>query len=164
MAVAAVLIGACGSSDRTLVGNPAPTFELASVERDGPRISLASLRGTPVVLNFWASWCAPCKKEMPAFERVHQRVGDDVAFLGVNGNDSRRLALRLIEETGVSYPSVYDPDDTLYRRYKLVGRPVTVLIGADGEVVASRAGELDEDELIALLEQHFPETVLAAES
>ena len=117
-----------------------------------------------MVLNFWASWCAPCKKEMPAFERVHQRLGEDIAFLGVNGNDSRRLALALLEETGVTYPSVYDPDDTLYRRYKLVGRPVTVLIDPDGQVVASRAGEVDEDELLALLAEHFPETVPAAKS
>ena len=159
LAAASLLAGGCGSSDATLVGNPAPGFELGDVREGAPPISLASFRGKPVVLNFWASWCAPCKDEMPAFERVHRRVGDRVAFLGVDGNDSRRLALALIEETGVTYPSVYDPDDTLYRRYKLLGRPVTVLVDPDGEVVASRSGRLEEEELTALLEEHFPEAV-----
>lgn len=118
-------------------------------------MSLADFRGKPVVLNFWASWCAPCVKEMPALERVHRDLGGRVAFVGIDGRDSRRLALELMEKTGVTYPSGYDPTDAVHRRYRLVGRPTTVLVDPGGRILAVHAGELQESELRDLVERHF---------
>lgn len=120
-----------------------------------PPVDLAAYRGRPVVLNFWASWCAPCVREMPALEAVHRRLGDAVAFVGIDGNDSRRLALRLMEKTGVTYPSGYDPTDAVHRRFRLVGRPNTVLITARGRVATVHVGELTEPELLASIRRHL---------
>jgi hypothetical protein len=92
---------------------------------------------------------------MPLLERAHQRVGDEVRFLGIDGNDSRRLARDLMAETGVTYPSGYDPDDAVYRRYRLVGRPTTVFIGPDGRIRGVHAGELRGDELDRLMAEHL---------
>lgn len=135
----------------TETGRPAPGFRLEAVRQGQPPVDLAEFRGRPVVLNFWASWCAPCAKEMPALEAVYQQVKDRVAFVGVDGNDSRRLALKLMDRTGVSYPSGYDPKDEVYRAYRLVGRPTTVFIDAGGRIRGVHAGELDEPALRAKL-------------
>ena len=94
----------CTSSDDG-DGRVAPAFDLESLSDEGDRVTLAEYAGAPVVLNFWASWCAPCVKEMPLLERAHQRYGDEVRFVGIDGNDSRRLARRLMAETGVNEAS-----------------------------------------------------------
>lgn len=133
----------------------APAFRLDNVLPGQPAVELAAFRGRPVVLNFWAAWCEPCKREMPAFQRVHREFGDRVAFVGVDGNDSRRNAIALLTETGVTYPSGYDPQDRVYRAFRLVGRPTTVFIGADGRIRGTSAGELEAEELRELLDRHF---------
>lgn len=144
----------CTSSDDG-DGRVAPAFDLESLSDEGDRVTLAEYAGAPVVLNFWASWCAPCVKEMPLLERAHQRYGDEVRFVGIDGNDSRRLARRLMAETGVTYPSGYDPDDDVYRDYRLVGRPTTVFVDARGRIRGVHAGELRGDELDELLAEHL---------
>jgi cytochrome c biogenesis protein CcmG/thiol:disulfide interchange protein DsbE len=154
---AAVVTGCAGGDDGGGGGSGrrAPAFDLESLSAEGDRVTLAEYAGTPVVLNFWASWCAPCVKEMPLLERVHRRVGDAVQFVGIDGNDSRRLARELMAETGVTYPSGYDPGDGVYREYRLVGRPTTVFIGADGRIRGVHAGELRGDDLDRLLAEHL---------
>ena len=151
---AAVLLG-CSGGDGGGAGRVAPAFDLESLSSDGDRVTLAEYAGKPVLLNFWASWCTPCVKEMPLLERAHQRLGDEVQFLGIDGNDSRRLARELMVETGVTYPSGYDPGDDVYRKYRLVGRPTTVFIGADGRIRGVHAGELRGDDLDRLLAEHL---------
>ena len=154
-AFVAAVLGGCSGDDGGGTGREAPAFDLESLSDEGERVTLADYRGTPVVLNFWASWCRPCVKEMPLLERAHRRVGDRVQFLGIDGQDSRRLARELMARTGVTYPSGYDPDDTVYRRYRLVGRPTTVFIDADGRIRGVHAGELRGDELDRLLADHL---------
>ncbi len=133
----------------------APAFDLEALGRNGERVSLAEHRGRPVVLNVWASWCAPCVKEMPLLERTHQQLGDRVQFLGVDGNDSRRLAIDLMAKTKVTYPSGYDPSDAVFRRYRLRGRPTTVFIDAHGTIRGIHAGELREPDLHELLHRYL---------
>ena len=152
-ALAAAL--AMGCSDGDDGDRVAPEFDLESLSSEGDRVTLAEYAGTPVVLNFWASWCTPCVKEMPLLERAHRRYGDEIQFVGIDGNDSRRLARELMAETGVTYPSGYDPGDDVYRRYRLVGRPTTVFIGADRRIRGVHAGELRGTELDELLARHL---------
>lgn len=133
----------------------APGFSLPSLRDEATTISLADYRGQPVVLNFWASWCVPCKKELPAFQKVSEATRGQVAFLGVDHQDGRQGALRMLEETGVEYPSAFDPGGSLAERYRLFGMPSTVFISADGRILESRTGELTEEELIARIERLF---------
>jgi cytochrome c biogenesis protein CcmG, thiol:disulfide interchange protein DsbE len=124
------------------VGRPAPRVELPGLR--GGRVRLADLRGRPVVLNFWASWCPPCLAEMPEFQRVHRRLGDRVAFLGVNQRDQLQAAEQLARSTGVTYPLAVDPAGRSFDAFGGLGMPTTVLIRADGTVADIFAGQLDE--------------------
>jgi peroxiredoxin len=123
------------------VGRPAPRVELPGLR--GGRVRLADLRGRPVVLNFWASWCPPCAAEMPEFQRVHRRLGDRVAFLGVNQRDQTQAAERLARSSGVTYPLATDPTGLAFDAFGGLGMPTTVLIRADGTVADIFAGQLD---------------------
>jgi thiol-disulfide isomerase/thioredoxin len=125
-----------------VVGQPAPRVELPGLR--GGRVRLADPRGRPVVLNFWASWCPPCLAEMPEFERVHRRLGDQVAFLGVNQRDELQAAEELARSSGVTYPLAVDPAGRAFDAFGGLGMPTTVLIRADGTVADIVAGQLDE--------------------
>lgn len=140
---------------RSSAARTAPTFEVADLRDEAATIDLRDLRGRPVVLNFWASWCVPCRKEMPAFQAVHRRTGDDVAFLGINHQDSRDDALDLLRSAGVSYPSGFDPKGSVARAYGLYGMPTTVFISTDGRILATRTGELTESQLSTAITELF---------
>ena len=160
--VIVVLAGAwwsAGPADRSAVtskgGGSAKAFELPNLRRGQPVVSLAAFRGKPVVLNFWASWCVPCRREMPAFQAVAEKLEDKVAFVGVNHQDSRRAGLDLLKETGVRYPSGYDPAGKVAAAYGLLGMPTTVFISPDGKIVERRSGEISRRELEDVLKRLF---------
>ena len=125
------------------VGDPVPDLRFAGL--DGPDIDLAKLRGKPVVLNFWASSCAPCVKEMPLLERAHIRLGDKVAFVGVDVFESAALGQAMVKRTGVTYPQARDPRSELIGRFGGVNLPHTVVIGPDGRVVALHNRSITSD-------------------
>jgi cytochrome c biogenesis protein CcmG, thiol:disulfide interchange protein DsbE len=110
----------------------------------GRPVRLADFRGRPVVLNFWASWCPACIAEMPAFERVHRRLGDRVVVIGVNQRDDRGAAVDLARRTGISYQLAVDGAGRSFDAFGGLGMPTTVLIRADGTVAEVVAGQLDE--------------------
>ena len=117
---------------------------------DQPDASLGELIGTkPVVLNFFASWCAPCLTEMPGFEAVHQSLGDQVTVVGMAYQDSPEDALATVEQTGVTYPTYTDPDGSALTYFQGLSMPTTVFIDASGEVVDTVSGALSENELRA---------------
>jgi cytochrome c biogenesis protein CcmG/thiol:disulfide interchange protein DsbE len=136
---------------------PAPGFALASLTDDGVVIDLGDLSGTPVVVNFWASWCVPCRREMPALEAVHKEYADQVAFIGVNHQDTRSAAKALVAESGVTYPSVYDPGGDVAIDYGLYGMPTTVFVAADGRVAGRHTGELTPEDLRDALDEVLAE-------
>lgn len=114
---------------------------------DGGTASLEDYRGRPLVVNFYASWCAPCLAELPGFERVHQDLRDEVAFLGVNLQDSVATGRELAERTGITYDLARDPDGTLFTRLGGTAMPTTAFIDARGALVEVHSGELSADEL-----------------
>lgn len=140
---------------------PADTIELTPADEDpddaafttfdGEVVALSSLRGTPVVVNFFASTCVPCIEEMPALEEVHQELGDQVTFLGLAMQDRPEDALDLVERTGVTYRTAQDKDASVITALGGSVLPTTVLLDAAGEVVALHNGELDADGLRRLL-------------
>jgi cytochrome c biogenesis protein CcmG/thiol:disulfide interchange protein DsbE len=147
--LAAVLATGC-ARERSVAGKPAPTFTLPDVREGRPQVDLAALEGTPVVLNFFAAWCAPCRKEMPLLAAEATRLGDEVAFVGVDVQDSRSRATDLLAETGVEYPAAYDPRATVAAGYKVYARlPATFFIDARGRIVDQALGEINRDRLRA---------------
>jgi thiol-disulfide isomerase/thioredoxin len=114
---------------------------------DGEEAPLTSLRGRPVVVNFFASTCAPCVTEMPAFEEVHRELGEEITFLGLAVQDRRDAALELVDRTGVTYRTAQDRDGAVFTALEGILLPTTVLLDADGGIVDSHAGALDADEL-----------------
>ncbi len=135
----------------TLGGGPAPALSLPDLANPPRTISLAQLRGRRVVVNFWASWCVPCRKEAPLLEAAYRRLGDRIAFLGVDTNDTRSAALAFLRQFGVTYPSVFDPHGTAAVSYGLFGLPTTVFIAPDGHILERRVGELSAQDLAAAI-------------
>jgi len=123
---------------------PAPDFELPSLE-DGKPIRLSSFRGHVVVLNFWASWCAPCRLEAPGLRRVSERYADEgVRFLGVDYRDDEAAARAFVDEFRLTYPSVSDPSGLLAYDFELIGFPTTFIIDPAGTIRYRFVGYLDE--------------------
>ena len=122
---------------------------------DGSEGSLADFAGTPTVINFWASWCAPCVVEMPAFEAVHRELQPQVAFLGLNVGDEPAAARALVERTGVTYPLATDPDSGIFQAFGGIGMPTTVLVDADGIIVTMIGSRLRAQDLRSLIAEHL---------
>lgn len=135
-------------------GPPLPDFTLQAFGGGGT-VSAADLRGTPLVLNFWASWCPFCVEEMPGFERVHRRLGDAVTFLGVDLQDDPKLARDLATRTGVTYPLAEDPDGSLFAAVGGLGMPTTLLVSADGRIEERITGPLTAEQLRDLILRHL---------
>lgn len=122
-----------------LEGKPAPDFSLVTLE--GEPVSLTSLRGRPVVLNFWSTWCQPCRLEHPALQRA-ARAWPDVAFLGVVYNDEPDKAARYLAQEGSAYPSLVDPAGRTAIAYGVAGVPETFIIAPDGTIARKHVGPL----------------------
>ncbi|HEX2049700.1 MAG TPA: TlpA disulfide reductase family protein [Actinomycetota bacterium] len=128
-------------SDRTEPGTRAPEFDLPRLG-DGGRVSSDDLAGAPVVVNFWASWCAPCREEAPLLERMWRRYrGDGVRFVGVNVQDHDDDARAFVEEFGITYPVVVDDGELLDRMAVVEGLPQTFFIDHEWRYLAGAVGE-----------------------
>lgn len=154
---AAVFVASRPSEDAAPDLPPAVAFRLEPLRGEGT-VSLAALQGKPVVLNFFASWCAPCRRELPALRASWERFGDRVQFVGIDHQDVRADALGLLDEFAITYPAGYDPKGQTAFAYGLRGLPATVFITADGRVQAIRHGELDA----TTLEQRITELLDAS--
>ncbi len=128
-----------------LIGKRAPDFTLPLLAADGAgsggRLALHSLRGHPVLLNFWASWCAPCRAETPLLMRLYQVYGPrGVSFVGVDVQDDAADARRFVGQYHVGYTVVASRDETVMTSYAILGLPTTVFIDADGVIRDRQVG------------------------
>jgi len=111
----------------------APDFTLKS--RSGENVKLSELRGDVVMINFWASWCAPCRQEMPLLEDMYKKYSDlGFVLLGVNVEEDSSKAIELLREVPVSFPILYDPTNEVTKLYKVVAMPSTVMVDRDGKM------------------------------
>jgi thiol-disulfide isomerase/thioredoxin len=136
--------------DAPKAGAIAPDFRLLNLQ--GDPVQLSQL-GKPVVLNFWASWCAFCIEEMPDFQRLQEQVGDRATVIGINRAESRATAERFADQTGARYTLLLDLDDELGDAsgpYQVIGMPTTLYIRADGVVDTVKVGFHELDEMFAL--------------
>lgn len=127
----------------------APDFTVEDAE--GRSVTLSDMRGRPVVLNFWASWCPPCKSEMPEFESVYTELWDEVAFMMVDMTDGQRETRAdgeaYVAEQGYSFPVYYDTEQQAAEAYGVRAIPMTVFIDEDGNIAATAQGAMDEEAL-----------------
>jgi len=136
-------------------GRPAPTFALQGLRHPADVVSLASFRGQPLVINFWSSWCIPCRTEMPVLEGAFQTEGGKVAFLGIDSNDTSKGAMAFLAQVHVTYPVASDPHGDLAASYGLVGLPITVFVSPSGKVLGRHIGQLSAGALQADLTAAF---------
>jgi thiol-disulfide isomerase/thioredoxin len=151
------------AAQRQLAGAPKPLAALHDqsaelLEGGVPAFEkrLAALEGTPVVINKWASWCAPCRAEFPVFQRVATERGKEIAFLGLNSGDSTQPARRFLGEYPVPFPSYVDPDEKIAREIKAPANyPITVFMDARGEISFIHQGPYEtEQDLTADIDRY----------
>ena len=141
-----------GLSGITMVNRPAPNFTLTTFK--GTKISLEDLRGKPVVINFWASWCPPCRIEAPLLERTWRAYKDrGVVFIGVDIQDREEDALAYIREFDITYPNGPDPNGEITIDYGVSGLPVTFFVSRTGEIVRRWVGAIERSVLISSIEE-----------
>jgi len=118
-------------------------------------LALSNYKGKAVVLNFWASWCDPCKEEAPLLEGAWKRMqaqGKDVVFLGIDFQDSSHNGLRFLQQYSITYPAVLDADGSVASKYGVTSLPVTIFINRNGTVVGRVARELTAQALASNLQ------------
>jgi peroxiredoxin len=132
--VLALCIAAAGPASAALAPKaPAPDFTLRVL--GGHNLRLAEQRGKVVLVNFWATWCGPCKQEMPQLNRLYDKYRDSgFVLLGVNVDDDSRHAASVAAQLGLHFPVLFDADKSVSRLYQLQSMPTTVLIDRDGRV------------------------------
>lgn len=141
-----------------LLGRPAAPFSLPLF--DGGRFALEDHRGKVLVINFWASWCVPCREEAPLLEAAWRAYrGRGVAFVGVNVQDSEPAARRFVEEFGLTFPNGRDPGGRLAIDYGVYGIPELFFVGRDGQITYKHIGVIGESMMVAKIQEALRGTV-----
>jgi len=136
-----------------IAGHPAPDFELKSLA--GETIRLSDFKGRPVILNFWATWCGPCRAEFPELQQVAVENGDKLVIIGVNhtSGDTPALVPDFVEEFGITFPIVLDEAGEVVKTYRVLGLPTTVFINRNGIIQELFTGPVNK----AYIESKLPE-------
>jgi len=155
------VVGGCAVSDLTQVktmdqGSPAPDLVLQSL--DGPQVSLSQYKGSVVLINFWATWCPPCKEEIPTLEAAYRAHKDrGFVILGVDVGEPGSVVRNFVKEMGISYVVLLDEQERMLVRYGGVGLPMSVLVDRDGIIRERHIGVISEAELQKYLDKHLPD-------
>lgn len=144
--------GAAGGSSRAptpiparaTVGQPAPDF--TALTPDNQEVTLSGLQGSPVAVNFWATWCGPCRVEMPVLQRASERYAEsDLVILAVNAGESANMVQSYMEALGLTFTALLDPDGSIVELYGIQAFPTTVWIDTQGIIQAKHLGPLSSD-------------------
>lgn len=134
------------SGQQAVAGSRAPSFELPLLDGSG-MLTDEDLRGKPVVINFWASWCIPCREEAPLLEKAWRTYRDDgVIFLGVNIKDAESDAMKFVRDFGITYPMVRDLDQTLTKDFGVKGLPETFFVDDQWTFIGAISGSETGDQ------------------
>lgn len=156
LVVIGILMMGMLNRDRTQVINEtAPDFTLTTF--DGEEVTLSELRGKPVVINFWASWCVECDKEMTLLEQTHQKYDGEVIMLGIAYSDVEPKARDYLAQYGITYIAGQDLGSRISDAYRIKGVPETFFIDRDGNVDYLKIGPIEQPELEAVIQQLLAE-------
>jgi cytochrome c biogenesis protein CcmG/thiol:disulfide interchange protein DsbE len=136
--VAGVIVFEVATAGEDGAGKPAPPLPSAVLQP--PRPTLASLRGKPALINFWASWCEPCRQEAPQLERLRRSLHNSAGMVGVDYTDQADNARAFIERYGWTFPVLGDPDGIYGARFGFSGLPTTVVLDAEGRIAETLRG------------------------
>jgi thiol-disulfide isomerase/thioredoxin len=159
-AAAAIIVSLAGGQAKKVAGPPpqARDFSLAQLGRAGAMVTLTAYAGHPVIVNFFASWCAPCQRETPMLARFYASMHGRVTVLGIDSNDQRAAALRFLAKTGVRYPVGFDPyPATTTTSYGVYALPQTFFLNAQHRIVSHILGPLTMKDLtrgVALMDKN----------
>ena len=131
--------------------DPAPDFQLETL--DGTSIKLADLRGHPVLINFWATWCGPCQQEMPLIEQYYQKYKPDLVVLAVNSDEPKADVQTFVTNFNLSFPVLLDPDYKVEDLYRVRAFPTTFFVDKSGTIRYQQIGVLSEGQLVQYLAQ-----------
>src|SRR2546429_3585642 len=150
--LAQLLTPAPASRSDPLIGHPAPNFSLAMLNAHAGKsvLSLSNFKGKPVVLNFWASWCEPCKQELPLLENAWKQMQaqkKDIVFLGIDFQESNSDATSFLQLHGITYLAALDANGSVANKYGVTSLPQTIFINRNGTVTSREPQELNAQEL-----------------
>ena len=156
VAFLALIAAACSTPDQLgvqRIDEPMPKLEGPTVQ--GETLAAADYQGSPLVINFWASWCAPCRREQPMLEALSQQYADrGVKFIGVNSRNQLAEARAFVDEFDVTYPSVVDPANKVAFEFGMsLGLPGTVIVDSTGTIRYRKQGEITKEELVPLIDE-----------
>lgn len=156
-----LLLAACGGNPESSPSDGGKKEPLAPVEvgdeyrdftvtlTDGTEFTLSDHEGSVILLNFWATWCGPCVREMPAFPMLLEKYGEELTLLAVNAGEAEKTVKSFLEKNGYEFPVAADPDNEINSLYPSEGIPYTVLIGRDGKIASIHLGADTADAMYA---------------
>ena len=134
-----------------------PAMDFTVYMQDESAVNLSDFYGKPIVVNFWATWCGPCKSELPAFEKLYDEYGNEITFMMVNLTDGAQETVSSVSEfvmdNGYHFPVYFDTDMDAAMTYSVYSIPATLFIDANGNIVASQLGAMSEDMLRNYIER-----------
>jgi len=149
------------TSEDSSVPDTIPAIDFTVYTQDNTAVNLSNFYGKPIVVNFWATWCGPCKSELPAFENLYNEYGNDITFMMINLTDGVQETVSGVSEFIMNnqyhFPIYFDTDMDAAMTYSVYSIPATLFIDADGNIVASHLGAMSEDIL-----RNYIETVLTS--
>ena len=146
-----ILFSSSAPKKGPVIGSAVEDFQLPGLNEQ--TVSLSQYRGKIVLLNFWATWCVPCKEEMPLLQRIYQSSGDKLVVIGINSQESEKDVQEFLDENQISFPIGLDASGELSRKFLINGYPTTFLIDSKGILRNLHIGELKEDLLLGYLSE-----------
>ena len=152
LGLALLLLVACGAPPTARLGSPAPDFTLPSI--DSTPVRLSEFKGQPVFINFWATWCVPCREEMPLMQEVYDQYRDrGLVILAVNMEEDARTVRRWVEQGGFTFTFLLDGEGEQVKRYNVTAAPTSYFVGRDGVIRDLKLGALSRNDLQAKVEK-----------
>lgn len=145
------LFNTASGTDEAAAGIRSHSFTTA----DGGTDTLAAYDGQPLVVNFFAAWCPPCLAELPEFQAVHEAFDGEVTFVGVSHDFDEAQWRGLVETTGITFDTVFQPGQEIWTEVGGIGMPTTLFVSPDGEVLEMHTGILNEEQLTELVDEHL---------